>query len=69
MGGAERIRSSNGLPYTGIIALDPADLNILTEEVVLHEVGHGKFAAFGSSLLNNPALLFDSSGNRNAMAK
>lgn len=39
-GGAERTRS-NGLPFTGIMFFDPADIDTLSNEIALHEMGHG----------------------------
>ena len=40
-GGAERTRA-NGVPFTGLMAFDPADQSSLDSTTVLHEMGHGK---------------------------
>lgn len=47
--GAERTRP-NGVPFTGLMAFDPADQSSLDTLTVLHEMGHG---TNGLSLVNN----------------
>ena len=39
-GGSEHLRP-NGLPFTGIIMFDPADVATIDAALVLHELGHG----------------------------
>ena len=53
-GGSERLRA-NGLPFTGIILFDPDDVATVSDDVALHELGHGMYKLSMSTISDSVA--------------